>query len=170
MSLHNRSHKEGWYDIAQVCLNGHMLNNSTKVAPEHNRKFCDKCGAATITKCPRCEAHIPGQFHATGTFVFSIPMHVVPKFCSHCGAPYPWTENRLKAAHDLANEITEISEDERDILNQSLDELVKDTPQTKVAIVRFKKIVSKAGKEVANAFREILIDIVSEAVRKMIWP
>lgn len=168
--MRGRQTSEGWYDTAQVCLSGHLVNNSTKASPEDNREFCAKCGARTITKCPKCEADIPGQFHATGTFVLSIPMRQVPKFCSNCGAPYPWTENRLKAAHDLANEITEISEDERDILNQSLDELVKDTPQTQVATVRFKKIVSKAGKEVANAFREILIDIVSEAVRKMIWP
>jgi hypothetical protein len=92
-----------------------------------------------------------------------------PRFCSDCGAPFPWTESSLKSAHELANEITGISEDDRNILNQSLDEIVRDTPQAQVAAVRFKKIATKLGKEAADAFKKILVDIASETAKKMIW-
>jgi len=161
--------QEGWYDTAQICLNGHLVNASTEASPVYSRKFCDECGAATITKCPKCKADIPGKFHATAPFRLSFPMLTAPAFCSNCGSPYPWTESRLKAAHDLANEISELRGDDRDILTQSIDELIKDTPQTQVAAVRFKKIMLEVGKEIADAFREILIDIVSETAKKMIW-
>jgi len=158
-----------WYDTAQICLNGHMINASTTFFPIHNSEFCAECGASTITKCPKCNADILGKFHGTGIQPVSVPTPTVRKFCSNCGFPYPWTESRLKAAHDLANEISELRGDDRDILTQSIDELIKDTPQTQVAAVRFKKIMPKVGKEIADAFREILIDIVSETAKKMIW-
>jgi hypothetical protein len=34
----------GSYDIAQVCPNGHVANDSTQRDPEFNMEFCDKCG------------------------------------------------------------------------------------------------------------------------------
>lgn len=157
-----------WCDIAQTCLNGHIINCLSEGRPQYNRKFCDKCGAATITKCPRCEADIPGCINPVGAEIL-LPIRQPPRFCSNCGSAYPWTESRLKAARELANEITGISEEERKLLTQSLDELVKDTRDTQTAAIRFKKIVSKAGKEAANAFRQILIDIASEAAKKAIW-
>ena len=38
-----------------------------------------------------------------------------------------------------------------------------------VAIGRFKRFMAKAGKETAEGFRSILIDIVSETIKKSIW-
>lgn len=163
-----RNREKGWYDTAQICLNGHIINTRAETSPESNKSFCDQCGAETITNCLKCGAKILGQLHPGEGFL-ALPMIGAPKFCSICGSPYPWTESRLKAAHDLANEISGISEEERNALNQSLDELVKDTPKTEVAVIEFKKIVSKAGKETANALRQILLDIVSEAVKRAIW-
>jgi hypothetical protein len=54
----------GWYDTAQICINGHIINSMSKSHPEHNKKFCDKCGAQTITNCPNCNAPIRGYYHA----------------------------------------------------------------------------------------------------------
>ena len=53
-----------WYDIAQICINGHVINSMSKSHPEHNKKFCDKCGAPTITNCPKCNTPIRGHYHA----------------------------------------------------------------------------------------------------------
>jgi len=39
-----------------------------------------------------------------------------------------------------------------------------------VAAIRLKKLFAKAGKGVAEGFKNILVDIVSEAAKKMIWP
>ena len=169
MMFHPRNQGESWYDTAQICLNGHVIVEGVKTSPALKRAFCHECGAATITECPKCGANIRGYYHVPG--VISLGRHYrVPKFCSDCGFPYPWTESSLKAAHELANEITGISEGDRNILMQSLDELVRDTPQAEVAALRFKKIAPKLGKEVADVFRRILIDIASETAKKLIWP
>lgn len=140
----------------------------SKTWDEGKEVFCSKCGAATITKCQRCGTDISGWRKELTRWL--VATDKAPNFCSNCGSPYPWTESRLRAAHDLANEISGISEDERRFLTQSLDELVKDSPQTQVAAVRFKKIMLKAGKQIASGFREILIDIISETAKRVIWP
>ncbi|MHA1287166.1 MAG: DUF2321 domain-containing protein [Candidatus Thorarchaeota archaeon] len=167
MSFSSQNHKRDWYDTAQVCINGHVINYRAKTEPEHNKSYCSECGAKTIISCPKCKAKILGELHSVN--YFTLPMHEAPKFCSNCGSPYPWTESGLKAAHDLANEIKGISKEERKLLNLSIDELVRDTPQTNVAIVRFRKMMSKVGPELYDAFKKILIDIISEAAKRAIF-
>jgi len=36
--------------------------------------------------------------------------------------------------------------------------------------VRFKKLASKGGQVVAQGLKQILVSVVTEAVRKQIWP
>ena len=54
---------DGWYDTAQICMNGHVINSMSISHPEHNKKFCDKCGAPTTTNCPKCNTPIKGHYH-----------------------------------------------------------------------------------------------------------
>ena len=179
---------DSWYDTAQICINGHTVNLMSVSRPEHNRKFCDRCGAPTITKCQNCNVSINGFYHEGTADEFDIegmieeivnpPPNIthdyttVQSFCPHCGNPYPWTEARLKAAKELADELDNLSLEEREILKKSLDDIMvmEDTPQTPVAATRFKRLVAKAGPVVADSFRKILIDIASETAKKMIWP
>ena len=79
-------------------------------------------------------------------------------------------EAKLKAALELSAEVDNLTEEERDILKKSLDDIVRDTPQTPVAAARFKKLVGKAGKEAAQGFKSILVDVASETAKKLIWP
>jgi hypothetical protein len=153
------------YDIAQICLNGHVINNYSQSYPQYNQKHCDKCGVLTITLCPNCQTPIRGSLIRGGGFHFS-----APSFCINCGQPFPWTESKLKAAHELAQEIENISEEDRDVLINSIDDLVKETPSSTLAATRFKKILKKSGPVVASAFREILIDILSEVAKKLLFP
>ena len=53
---------------------------------------------------------------------------------------------------------------------ESLDDLVRDTPGTTVAATRFKRIATKAGGGAASAFKEILFSVVSETAKKILWP
>ena len=156
------------YDVAQICLNGHVINASAKEYPQFNNKFCDKCGAATITNCLNCNSEIQGEYHAEG--VISISHYTAPTFCPNCGKPYPWTEARTQAAHELAQELENISDGDKEILTQSINEIVKDSPKTTLAATRFKKILSKTSIPIINAFKDILIDIVSETAKKFLWP
>jgi len=154
------------YDVMQVCLNGHKITGILKLAPEFGKKHCSECGAATITKCPKCETDIRGTYRVG----FSTSDVKVPAFCHGCGEPYPWTAARLKAAQELADESEELSEEEKQMLKASLDDLVRDTPGTTLAATRFKRLAAKAGIGAAEGFKQILIGVLSEAARKVIWP
>jgi hypothetical protein len=93
-----------------------------------------------------------------------------PAFCGECGKPFPWTERRLEAARELALEADHLSDEERKQLAESLPDLARDTPRTQVAATRFRRLAAKAGAETANALRAVLIDVMSEAAKKAIWP
>ncbi|MBA7691028.1 hypothetical protein ES703_99566 [subsurface metagenome] len=56
------------------------------------------------------------------------------------------------------------------MLKKSLDDIVRDTPQTTVAVSRFKRLVAKAGPVAAEGFKKILWDIASEFAKRQIWP
>jgi hypothetical protein len=94
---------------------------------------------------------------------------MVPAYCHACGSAYPWTAQRIVGAHELADALHRLTPRERELLKRSIDELIADGPQTELAIVRFKTLIAKAGGEAAVTFREILIHVVSEAVRRAIW-
>lgn len=47
--------------------------------------------------------------------------------------------------------------------------LFVETPRTAAAELTFKRLILKAGKEAADAMRRILLDILSEAVRKSLF-
>jgi len=158
----------GWYDTAQICTNGHVVNRASVSSPQHNSQFCDKCGVPTITSCQNCNTPIRGYYHPEA--LTSSPPYTRPSFCPDCGKPYQWTEAKLKAAQDLADEVDNLSPEERSLLKKSLDDIVRETPQTTLAVGRFKRLVAKAGKPAADAFREILVDVLSEAIKKSIWP
>lgn len=159
---------ERGYDIAQICLNGHIANGRWIDRPQHNQDSCPKCGEKTITKCPHCEATIRGYYHIPG--IAGPDPRVAPAYCYSCGGPYPWTEAALKAARDLSDDLEELSNEDKGKLKGTLDDLVKDSPQTAVAAARFKRLLAKAGKSASEAFRQILVDVVSETAKKIIFP
>jgi len=82
---------------------------------------------------------------------------------------YPWTEAKLSAAQELADEL-DLTEQEKEMLKQSLPELVKDTPRTQVAANRFKRLATKGGELALGMFRDILVDVMSETAKKLIFP
>ena len=168
MSFWNDDETRGWHDVAQICLNGHVINDSTIQSPQFNQDFCDRCGQPTITQCRQCNKPIQGEYHSPGVYV--VASMSAPAFCLHCGAAHPWTKAKLKAAHELALELDNLNEAEKEMLSRSFDDLVRDTPSTPVAATRFKKLAVKAGKEGAGALKDILVDIVSETAKKLIWP
>ena len=93
-----------------------------------------------------------------------------PSFCHGCGTAYPWTQARLMAARELAFELVALEPDEREALAKSLDDLVRDTPRTALAATRFKRLAAKAGSTAASGFKDILVSVVTETAKKIIWP
>ncbi len=160
---------KSYYDVAQICLNGHLITSHAQSFPDGQRKFCAKCGEPTTMKCPPCSANIRGYYHVPGV-ISLVDSYQVPAFCADCGKPYPWTERKLQAAKDLTADLDGLDSHEKALLTKSLDDLLRDTPQTAVAATRFKKLVSKAGRTGAEGLKSIMVDIVSEAAKKLIWP
>ncbi len=72
---------EPYYDVAQVCLRGHLVNSGIKDTPQKSSDHCPKCGQPTITKCPRCGVEIRGQYHSPveGYTVMSFTSSVLPR-------------------------------------------------------------------------------------------
>jgi hypothetical protein len=159
----------GWHDVAQICVSGHVINSASQDKPQFNQKFCNRCGKATITQCPVCNGAIQGEYHAQGLTVIGEEWPP-PAFCQRCGEAYPWTTASLEAARELTSELDNLSDSEKQILSRSLDDLIRDTPSTPVAATRFKKLAVKAGKEGAGALKDILVDLISETAKKVIWP
>lgn len=116
------------YDTAQVCLNGHVITQFAATRRENQKKFCDKCGAETVVACPTCSKPIQG-YHHTGRF-HGLVKEAPPAFCHECGTAFPWTEKRLAAAQQLADEAPEFTPEDRQQFQQSLGDLVKQTPNT----------------------------------------
>ena len=162
------------YYVAQVCLNGHVITQTYDATPQHGQRFCSRCGATTITACPSCSEPIRGGYQTGTRYLTGEPAgswnYSPPAFCQGCGKPYPWTESGLRAARALADELDELSAPEREQLKQSLDHLVTETPGTGLAVVRFKRLAAKTGQVAAQGLKQILVTLVTEAVRKQIWP
>ncbi len=89
--------------------------------------------------------------------------------CPSPATSMPWTESRIRAAKELADDIEHLRPRERELLKQSIDELLTDSPRADLAVVRFKRLIAKAGDDTHIALREILVLVVSDAVRRAIW-
>ena len=159
---------DSWYDTAQICTNGHIITPSLIKNPQQGREFCLKCEASTITKCQECDEIIKGIYHVFGAI--DIRRFAVPNFCHTCGKPYPWTKARLKDAKKLSGELDKLKDDERELLKKYLDDIIRDTPQAAIAATQFNRLIAKTGKPAEAAFKNILLDIVSETAKKIIWP
>ncbi|HPS19818.1 MAG TPA: DUF2321 domain-containing protein [Candidatus Omnitrophota bacterium] len=158
----------GFYDIAQICLNGHIVNDNYSKYPQHNQDYCDKCGEPTIFKCQSCGAEVRGEYHSSG--VLSIGgRKKAPNFCHECGKPYPWIARKLEVVREMTDELEELTLEEREKIKKSLDDLVAETPKTEVAVLRFKKALKKVGKDSYESIKSILVDVASEAIKKSLF-
>jgi hypothetical protein len=153
------------FDIAQICENGHVISSFHLKYPENHQDFCDRCGAPTLIACPACHTPIRGNLIDE----FSALSYQVPKFCSHCGAPFPWTAAALRAAIDFARALESVDEEEKTLLVADIQDLIQETPVSSIAAVRFRQIMRRIGATTAAMFREILVNVLSEAAKKSLF-
>jgi len=142
-----------------------MVNDSAHRRPEHNQKHCSLCGAETIMACPLCNTPIRGDYHVEGVIVLSGPTPT-PSFCHECGEPYPWTAEGLQAARQLVQELEGLKGSEKEALSKSLDDIVRDTPRTALAVLQVKKFLGRAKGPATLALREVLLQLATEAAKK----
>jgi hypothetical protein len=151
--------------VAQVCERGHMVNSNARRSPEHNERHCSRCGAATITVCPSCSTPIRGDYHVEGAVFLGGPLPT-PPFCHECGQPYPWTMEGMETAKRLVQELDGLKGPEKDALTKSLEDIVRDTPGTKLAVLQVKKFLLRAKGPAASALRDVLLTVATEAAKK----
>jgi len=158
---------DSYYDIAQICMNGHVINSMSHDCPQSNQNFCDKCGEQIITSCPKCSTNIRG-YHNIPELIGGLE-YETPSYCFNCGESFPWTQISLEAASELADDNESLTDKEKSQLKDALPALVQGGPKTVVAESRFNKLMKKAGKDTYDGMRSILLDVVSEAVKKSIF-
>ncbi len=156
------------YETAQICLNGHVITSGIETSPNMIKKYCPQCGAPSTTKCEYCDTGIHGYYHMDGVVNFS--SYSPPSYCHNCGKPYPWTERRIEAANLLIQEDEQLSPEDKEILTSSVTDMLTESPKTQLAVTRYKKLVSKAVKVTGQGLRDLLIDVLSESVKKSLWP
>lgn len=150
-------------DSALICENGHIINGSFRNEPQRNQQFCSDCGAPTIHTCPHCGREIPGDH--TGDFGYAIPWNL-PKYCGYCGKPFPWTQSAIESTSLIIKEETELSEELKRQVTESLPDIVSETPRTTLAAMRIKKVFSSGTSIAAEMIRQFVIDFGCELAKK----
>jgi hypothetical protein len=160
----------GYYDVAQICLNGHVINSKARKYPEDNKDYCPKCGEKTITNCPKCGKDIRGAYCAEDAiFVPSSLIYVPPKYCEHCGTPFPWTERKIKKARELLKSLDELPIKDRELFENLLPQLIREESGFEIAAYHTKTLIQKLKPNTADFVKTILSDILSESVKKLIF-
>lgn len=155
-----------YYDVGLACLNGHSINSYARSSPVSNAKFCKTCGEKSIDACPKCSATIRGKLHVPN--VASLIAWRVPSYCHECGEPYPWTQRKTEALSEVIDELDNLDEAERNKLKQSIPDIIRDTPKTETATVRFKKAIMKTGQLGGKLLGDVLAKVATEAVSKQL--
>lgn len=162
------------WDVALACRNGHLLNDRSRGDPSRNAPWCPTCGSETIAACPGCREPIPGFFY-DGHASFDpseppggIPLAQIPQYCHACGRPFPWTERAMSAARSLIRELAGLDPYERDQLRRSIDDIIRETPRTPVAVLRIQATLGRIGGQTAQALRALLVSVANDAVKRQL--
>lgn len=151
----------------QVCLNGHQKTFFAK-SYNGNSEYCEKCGEKLISTCLECNNPILGYKFEDGVIGFAPNKMDVPYYCRYCGKAYPWTKSIIDNAIE-AFELDNLSEKEIELLKNAIPDLLIETPKTPISQVKFKKIYDKASKVAKNTIYNVLIDVLSESVSRVIF-
>lgn len=155
----------GYYNNATICLNGHVISTYSA----NCQKFCSKCGKETYSNCPECNMPIHGKYEVEGVIDLT-GSYNRPDYCYNCGAPYPWTKTILNNAVMLVSLEDGLDDSMKELIKTAIPALITETPETPIAIAKYKKGINNAGDILKNSMRQLLIDVVSETVKKSLFP
>jgi hypothetical protein len=163
------------HDVAQICLEGHVVNSATQHRPQDSSKRCSQCGAETITKCPSCGKPIKGVsiYHRTarrfdpGMFInreeiiedvgYTYPR---PAHCEECGEAYPWTERKKSALLELAKIV--LTDQKYDQFKNNIDDLIRETGRLPVAQLLISISLEGQSAATLHSFEKLMKDLIPE--------
>lgn len=141
--------------------------------------YCPFCGEQVQLEaldeehlvCPECGVMLERQFLDGSSLKVEIKGHrgAVRKIAEKVIA-MDSAERRLQVARELANELPNLSRKEKQVLIDHIGALVKETPTTAQSATTVKRILSKTGNEVLSIFRGVLIGVISETAKRILWP
>ena len=163
--------RDPYYDVAQVCLGGHMVTITAWRHPSTTSPFAPRVAgrrprsARTVrspskgsTRCltaVRCSlgSQVPSAARTSATLAVP-PIHGLPRLSR---APNCWLRNS-----------TCFDQPDRHAL-ALIPDLVHEGPRTAAATERFRRLVSKAGEAVPELMKDLLVNVAAESVRKALW-
>jgi hypothetical protein len=157
-----------FFDNALICESGHLITHSKKQSPIDIVDFCEKCSSKVLDKCQKCNTEIKGQKYKSGyphnTYAASFS---IPSFCYKCGNQFPWTENKINAAMEIAKQYTN-DENEIETIRKDLNNIVKDNSFAEISIRKLKSFMPKIANGAGELFKKLVIEISSETIKKMV--
>lgn len=161
--------RDAWYHTSLICLNGHVLTDRIDDSPEKESPYCPRCSEPTISTCPNCSSPIRGYYEVAGISHIGRTITPAPNYCFQCGKAFTWTEKYLKVAKEMAAELEDLTEEEQELLQQSIDVLMTDSPEVQLAATRFNRMMKKV-KQAGQPLRELMIELVAETTKRMLSP
>lgn len=154
----------------KVCSNGHQITDYYPYDTDpHPDEYCEECGSKVIVTCPSCKTPILGYEQVDGVIALGFSTSV-PNYCRNCSNPYPWTSLVLESAVELLALDENLADSDKNLIKAAIPDLLVDTPKTKLAEAKFKKGFSGASKLVKDSLYNLLVDVLSESVKKTIFP
>ncbi len=153
------------YRNATICKNGHVMS----IYDANSQKYCSRCGKETYSYCTSCKSPIRGKYEVPG--VLNLTGHYEkPHYCYNCGAPYPWTQMIIDNAAEILAMDIEISQEEKQLIKDAIPNLIVETPETPLAASKYKKTMAKVGETTSEVMRQLIIDVISETAKKILFP
>jgi hypothetical protein len=145
----------------QICISGHFIQPNRRTVTQ-KYAFCPDCGDEVINKC-QCNAPLTvrGYSERQGNYVVDKYLPI-PKYCWACGKPLPWTEQIINATHELVEELEELSDQERKLITDNIEDFIDENPRTVLAATRIKKVILRAKDQAQIALKSFMIDVASK--------
>ncbi len=172
------------YSTAQICKNGHIVNDDIEMHPLKKSVFCPLCSEKTITTCPHCGKPIRGNYytldnlaedpiiylgadtdiHFKETILNSVSLTEAPAYCPNCGKPYPWTEAFLKNADEMVDMFDELSTEQKQQLKETFPDLIVKNPRSELAALKAAKLINSLTSFGKDIFVKLLQDNVVDSL------
>ena len=152
------------YDVQQICENGHQITYGYHQRPEERKEFCQLCGAPTIISCPSCDEAIRGGKFEHSQRKTLEGLAFVPSYCPNCGEPFPWTQKKIQTAIQIFAEFSDLEEKEKATIEQDVENIAKDVPETELSARRIKHILKRCG----NAGYEVIMEFASRTAANIL--
>ena len=150
------------YYTGFICNNGHVRSSYG----ECSETFCPECGSEVIHQCPSCNTLIRGINNDEYSYLYKYKR---PNYCFECSKPLPWTEKILENSVELLSLDTQLDSGTKALIKNALPDLLVETPTTNVAIAKYQTYMCGASKIVKDGMRNLLVDVLSETVKKSLF-